>query len=140
MSGRQTSLEKQLGVCPVGVGEIWRRFSAKCVLKVTGPESTTVCQDDHMFALLKAVIDENVHGDQSIWDANSSTDNCIFLLVDANKDFNVINFIGMISTLFYSWTSRVCFIFNCLGHWSFLILQNRNGTSRFLSNREGMTQ
>ena len=35
MSGRLSGIDKQYGVCLVGVGETWRRLFAKCVLKVT---------------------------------------------------------------------------------------------------------
>ena len=82
MFGRQIALNKQLGVRPVGVGETWRRIFAKCVLKVTGPEATNEYQDDQLCAILKAVIGVAAHGVQSIWDANSSTENWGFLLVN----------------------------------------------------------
>ena len=46
MSGRLIALDKQPGVCPFGVGEMWRRLFTKIVLKVMGPEATMACQDD----------------------------------------------------------------------------------------------
>ena len=53
------------------------------MLRVTGPKSTNACQDYQLCASLKAVIDVAVHGVQDIWDANSSTEYWLFLLVDA---------------------------------------------------------
>ena len=54
MPGRLIDIDKQPGVRPFGVGETWRHLFAKIVLKVTVPESTMACQDDHLCARLKA--------------------------------------------------------------------------------------
>ena len=80
VSGRLIALNKQLGVCPVGVGEDLICLFTKCVLKVTGHETTIVGQDDHLCARLRVVIDGAVHRVQAIWDANSSTDDWVFYL------------------------------------------------------------
>ena len=48
-------LDKLPGVRPVGVRETWNRNFAKCVLRVTGSESTKMCKDDHLCASFKAV-------------------------------------------------------------------------------------
>ena len=53
-------------------------------------------QDDQLCAGLKAEIDGVVHGDQAIWDKNSSTEDWGFLLVDAENAFNDINRVGMV--------------------------------------------
>ena len=74
MSGRQIALDKQPDIRPDGVKEIWRRLFAKIVLKVTGPDSTMACQDDHLCAGLKAGINGAIHGVRSIWDENLSTE------------------------------------------------------------------
>ena len=74
ISCRLIALDKQPGVRLVRVGENWRRLFANIVLNITGPEATTVCQDDYMCAGLKAVIDDSVHGVQSIWDENLTTE------------------------------------------------------------------
>ena len=66
MSGLLIALDKQYGVCPVGVGETWRRIFDKIMLKVTGPEATMVCQDDQTCSGLKAGIDGAIHGVQAI--------------------------------------------------------------------------
>ena len=42
-------------------------FFSKIVLKVTGSEASTACQDYHLCAGLKAGIDDSVHGVQAIW-------------------------------------------------------------------------
>ena len=54
MSGRLISLDKHPGVRLVSIGETWRRLFSKIALKVTGPEATMACQDDHRSAGLKA--------------------------------------------------------------------------------------
>ena len=43
MSVRMIALDKQPGVRPVGVREIWRQLMAKCVLWVIGQESKSTC-------------------------------------------------------------------------------------------------
>ena len=62
MSGRLITLDKYPGVCPVEVGETLRRLFAKCVLKVTRPKATNACQDDHICAGSKVVMDRAVNG------------------------------------------------------------------------------
>ena len=88
MFGRLIALDKQPGVQPVGIGEMWRRIFAKIVLKFTGPEATIAFQDDHMCAAFKAVIDSAIHGVQAPWDETLTTENCGFLLVDAKNAFD----------------------------------------------------
>ena len=82
MSGRLIALDKQPGVCTVGVGETWRHLFAKCVLRVTGPEATRAFQYDHICDVLKAGIRGTVNGVQAIWYTKLTTEDCEFLLVD----------------------------------------------------------
>ena len=74
MYGRPILLDKHPGVCPVGVGESWRRFFSKCVLRVTGPEATNMCQGCQLCAEIKAIIGGTVNGLQAIWDTKSTTE------------------------------------------------------------------
>ena len=74
MSGRLIALNKQPGVRPVGVGETWRRIFAKTVLKVTRSEATMACQDENMYAGLKAGIDGAIHEVEAFGDKNLSTE------------------------------------------------------------------
>ena len=66
ISGRLVALDKQPGVCPVGIGERWRRIFSNIVLKVLVPEATMACQDNQLCAGIKAVIDGAIHGVQSL--------------------------------------------------------------------------
>ena len=91
MSGWMVALDKQPGVRPVGVGETWRRIFANIVLKVMGTEATMVCQDDQLCAGLKAGIYGAIYAVQALCDENSSTQEWVFLLLDAKKVFNKIN-------------------------------------------------
>ena len=81
---------------PVGVGEARRRIFAKIVLMVTGPESTMEYQYDQLCAGLKAGIDGAIHGVQSLWEKNLSTEEWVFKLVDANIAFSKMNRVGML--------------------------------------------
>ena len=46
MSGRLIAIDRHSGVFPVRVGETWRCLFTKILLRVTGPEATSMCQDD----------------------------------------------------------------------------------------------
>ena len=72
MSVSLIAFEKHPGVHPIGVGENWRQSFAKFMMRVTVPEATNECQDDHICARLKAVNDGTVHGVQAIWDTKST--------------------------------------------------------------------
>ena len=50
MPGHLIALDKQPGVQPVGIGEMWRRLFSNIVFMVTGPEATMVCQDNQLCA------------------------------------------------------------------------------------------
>ena len=54
MANRLLALDKCPGVWPVGIGEIWRRLLAKCVLQEAGAQATEVCGNDNLCAGLKA--------------------------------------------------------------------------------------
>ena len=53
---------------------------------------------------------------------------------------NYINCIGILWTVCHLWPSRDSFVYNCYCNWSYLVLQNGNGTASFLQSREGVTQ
>ena len=91
MSGRLIVIDKQPGIRPVGVGETWRCLFAKIVIKVTGPEVTMKCQDDHMCDGLKTGIDCAIHGVQAPWNKNSSKEEWGILLLDAKNAINKTN-------------------------------------------------
>ena len=88
MSGRLIVLYKQPGVCLFRVGETWRRLFSKCVLRATVPESTNACQDDQLYAGLKAGIDGTVHGVQEIWDTKLTSKDWGFLIIESFKEIN----------------------------------------------------
>ena len=127
MYGRLIVLEKRPGICPIGFGETWRRLFAKCVIMVTGPEATNVCQGDQLCSGLKAIIDRAVHIVQDIWDVKFSTEDWGLLLLDAENAFNEIK-------KSECWPSRARFFYSHR-HWSLLVLQNGNGTASFLHIR-----
>ena len=72
MSGRLIAFNKISRVRPVGVREMWRRLFAKCELIVTVSDTTHVCRDDHLCAVMKEGIDGAAHRVQSIWEDDST--------------------------------------------------------------------
>ena len=98
------------------------------------------CQDDQLCALLKVGIDGAIHGAQTLWGENLTSEDWGFFLVDAKNTFNEINRVGMLWTIRHLWPSGARFVFNCYRLWSLLVLRNRNGTASFLHIIEGVTQ
>ena len=65
------------------------------MLKVTGTEATMEYQDDQLRDQLKAGINGAIHSVQYIWDKNLTTEDWVFLLVDAKNTFSEINQVRM---------------------------------------------
>ena len=61
MACRLVALDKEPGTRPVGIGEVYRRLFAKCVLEVYGSQATTVCGNLNLCAGLPAGIEGAVH-------------------------------------------------------------------------------
>ena len=137
ISGRLITLDKLPFVRLVGFRETWCWLFAKCVLKVTRPEATHAYEHDQICAGVKAVIDEVVHTVQYIWDANSTEENYIFLLVDTKNAFNDINGIGMLWTFHHLWMSGDNFVLNFYRHHYLFVLRNGEGTAKIIHIREG---
>jgi len=67
MACRLVALDKQPGVRPVGIGEIWRRLMAKCVIAVAGSQATAACGNLNLCAGLPAGIEGAVHAVEEAW-------------------------------------------------------------------------
>jgi hypothetical protein len=78
MANRLVALDKQPGTRPVGIGEIYRRLWAKCLLKAIGSQATAACGNYNLCAGLQAGIEGAIHAvraafsDPSILSAPSS--------------------------------------------------------------------
>ena len=105
-TGCLVALYKHPGVSTVVVGETWRHLFSNCVLGVTIPKSTSAGQYNHSCAGLKARIDGAVHGVQYIWDKKLTTEDWVFIPVDAKQYFNGINQIGTLWKFLHLWPSR----------------------------------
>ena len=88
MSNRLIALDKCPGVRPVGVGEVWRRLFAKCIIKVAGGQAKDACGTSQLCAGLEAGIEGAVHAVNALWDVHQHDDDWGFLLVDARNTFN----------------------------------------------------
>ena len=71
-----------------------------------------MCKYDLLCVVLKAGINRDVHGVQSIWDENASTEDWGLLLVDADNAFNEMNIITMLLTVSHLWMSGDHFFLN----------------------------
>ena len=61
MACRLVALDKQPGTRPVGIGELYRRLMAKCVLHTVGGRATNACGNYNLCVGLKAGIEGGVH-------------------------------------------------------------------------------
>jgi uncharacterized protein YsxB (DUF464 family) len=93
-------MDKFLGVCPIGIGDVWRRLVAKCVLTGAGHSANTSCGSDQLCAGLRAGIDGAIHGVSTLYNELEDSDsNSGFLLIGANNAFNEINRIPVIAPI-----------------------------------------
>jgi hypothetical protein len=58
---RLVALDKSPGVRPVGIGEVYRRLMAKCLLKVVGHQATDAAGNLNLCASLPAGIEGAIH-------------------------------------------------------------------------------
>ena len=80
VSCRHIALDKNSGVCPIGVGEVVRRIIAKAILSIIGPDIQHAAGPLQLCAA--------IHSMRSIFDDEKSEG---FLLVDASNAFNSLN-------------------------------------------------
>ena len=52
---------RNVGIQPIGIGDIWRWMVTKCALKVAGPSATSECGADQLCACLKVGVEGSVH-------------------------------------------------------------------------------
>ena len=71
MTNRLVALDKQLGTRPVGIGEVYRRLWAKCLLKAIGSQATAACGNFNLCTGLQAGIEGAVHAVRDVF-ANPS--------------------------------------------------------------------
>ena len=71
MSGRLIALKKKPGIRPVGMGVIWRRMMAKCLLWVTGKEIKAACGNAQLAGGVEAGIEGGIHAMRVLWEEYS---------------------------------------------------------------------
>ena len=67
MACRLVALNKCPGVRPVGIGEVFRRLMARCVVKVAGHRATASCGTSNLCAGLPAGIEGALHAVKNQW-------------------------------------------------------------------------
>ena len=61
MACRLVALDKQPGVRPLGIGEVWRRGMVKCILVCCGEDAKAACGSTNLCACLEACIEGALH-------------------------------------------------------------------------------
>ena len=67
MANRLVALDKEPGTRPVGIGEVYRRLWAKCLLKAIGSQATAACGNYNLCAGLQAGIEGAVHAVRAVF-------------------------------------------------------------------------
>lgn len=169
MACRLVALDKQPGVRPVGIGEVYRRLMAKCVLRVTGDHATQACGNFNLCAGLKAGIEGAVHAMREAWEEHigleddeapppdadeapeappgqppdrppPSRDPFGMTCIDARNGFNELSRKAMLWTVRHRWPIGSRFAFNCYRHSAQLVLRRDGDECEILLSREGVTQ
>ena len=168
MASRLIALDKQPGIRPIGIGEIYRRLFAKCVLKGCGTAATAACNNLNLSAGLSAGIEGAAHtmsylantivAEDNSQDQHPNPDleesttphhpnnNCspekdqAMVLVDARNGFNEINRIALLWTVRHLWPQGSRFAFNCYRHAANLFVRQPKGLCETILSQEGITQ
>lgn len=140
MSCRLVSLDKNPGVRPIGIGQIWRRAMAKCFLAVTAPAATEACAADQLCAGLSAGIEGAIHAATTFWTEHTGDSDFGFLCIDATNAFNEMNRVTMLWTIRHEWPQGALFVFNCYKHWARLVAHDPSGDQYILFSKVGVTQ
>ena len=140
LSCRLIALDKNPGVRPIGIGHIWRRAIAKCVLAVAVPAATEACGIDQLCVGLQAGIEGAVHAATKFWQDHGCDDDVGFLMVDAKNAFNEMNRVTMLWTVRHEWPQGAMFSFNCYKHWVSLVAHGPSGDSFSFLSKVGATQ
>ena len=82
---RIISLNKILGVRPIGIREIWRRLSYKVLLMATIAEATEACGVDNLRGGLETGIEGGIYAAKEMWSAIDKEAEVGFTLVDARN-------------------------------------------------------
>jgi hypothetical protein len=67
MANRLVALDKQPGTRPVGIGEVYRRLWAKCLLKAIGSQATAACGNFNLCSGLQAGIEGAINAVRDVF-------------------------------------------------------------------------
>ena len=91
LANRLMALDKCPCIWPIGIGEIWRRVPAKCVLKVAGAEAKDACGNAQLCTGLEVGIEGAVHAAQTLFAEKADKEKWRFFLINAANAFNAGN-------------------------------------------------
>ena len=138
MASRLIALDKCLGVCPIGVGELLRHIVGKKICLVTRTDASLVCGNDQMCAGLQAGIEGAIHTMTELFEVHQSLPSGWgVLLIDASNSFNSLNRLEMLLTIRKLWPCFSQFVFNTYHGCPALVLR---GHSELLYSKEDVTQ
>ena len=68
MACRLVGIDKKPGTRPIGIGEVFRRLWAKCIIEVCGKQATAACNNRNLCAGLPAGMEGAIHAIRLTWD------------------------------------------------------------------------
>ena len=140
MASRLIAIDKNPGVRPIGVGEIWRRLFAKVFLRSLGDAPAELCGNKQLCCSTPAGVEGAIHAARILWNEKASNTNFGFLMLDADNAFNKLNRVKALNTIRNIYPAAARMAFNCYREDADLFLRNQHGSSELLSSAEGVTQ
>ena len=88
VAGRLIPLDKNLGVRPIGIGEVLRRIISSATMSLIKPELVNATAPLQTCAGLSGGIEASIHAMRKIYDDEETEG---ILLIDASNAFNALN-------------------------------------------------
>ena len=140
-SNRGLALDKFPGVRPIGIGNIERRFIAKCVIAEAGPAATQAAGTTQLAVGLPAGIEGAIHAAREHWDAQADQPDFGFLQIDAKNAFNELDRTMMLYVTRYLWPHGARYAYNCYKHWSVVLFHDpTSGIATKIFSATGVVQ
>ena len=110
---RLVALDKEPGVRPIGIGDIFRRFIAKVLLLHTGTEAMEACGADQLASGIPAGVEAGITYMRTKWEDFADDDDFGCMQFDAENGFCMMNRLHLLWTIRHRWCSAYHFSHNC---------------------------
>jgi hypothetical protein len=124
----------------IGIGETWWRAIAKSIIIVFSREVVAACKIHNVCVGLQGGIEAAIHTMNTMWGSQRMEKEGGFVLIDAKKSFNEMDWTVMLWNVRHEWPSGARFFFNAYKHWATLVIRTNDDKGETLHSKQGMTQ